>query len=140
MVMVNSMLVNPLNNLTMVAVWAVAGLVGGMIAGKKAGAFVVGLLTWLCFLGMTAFCAFELIMSGFSFGSLPPIPPGQSLVYILSIPLVQSAVGSLLGLISGSGGSINFTAIIMPVLVWFLTPLIVVTVAAIIGATIRKKE
>lgn len=140
MVMVNTLLVNPLNNLTMVAVWAVAGLVGGIIAGKKAGAFVVGLLTWLCFLGMTAFCAFQLFTSGLNFGSLPPIPPGQSLVYILSIPLIQSAIGSLLGLISGGGGSINLAAILVPVLVWFLTPLIVVTVAAIIGATIRKKE
>lgn len=140
MVMVNSMLVNPLNNLTMVAIWAVAGLVGGMIAGKKAGAFVVGLLTWLCCLGILAFCVIQIISSGFSLGSLPPVPPGESLVNILSIPLIQSAVGSLLGLISGMGGSPDLTALLAPLLLWFFTPLIIVTVAAVIGGAIRKKE
>jgi len=138
--MVNTMLVNPLNNLTMVAIWAIAGLVGGMIAGKKAGAFGIGLLAWLSCLGILAFCGVQLFMSGLNLGTLPPVPPGESLVSVLSIPIVQSAIGSLLGLISGIGGTPDLTALIMPVLIWFFTPLIIVTVTAIIGATIRKKE
>jgi hypothetical protein len=79
-------------------------------------------------------------MSGLNLGTLPPVPPGESLVSVLSIPIVQSAIGSLLGLISGIGGTPDLTALIMPVLIWFFTPLIIVTVTAIIGATIRKKE
>lgn len=140
MVMVNALLVNPLNNLTMVAIWAIAGLLGGMIAGKKAGAFVVGLVSWLSCFAVLAFCVVQLFLGGLDLGSLPPVPPGESLVYVLSVPLVQSAVGSLLGLISGSGGTPDFASLIVPVLVWFFVPLIIVTVAAIIGGTIRKKE
>jgi len=140
LVLVNAMLVNPLNNWVMTAIWVIAGLVGGMIAGTKAGGFVVGLVTWLSCLGILVFCAVQLLMGGLSLGSLPPLPPGSSLVDVLTIPLVQSAITEVLALISGGGGGFDPVALILPLVVYFLVPIIIVTVAGVIGAVIRKKE
>lgn len=138
--MVNALLLNPLNNWIMVAIWAVAGLVGGMIAGTKAGAFVVGLVTWFCCMGILAFCVVQLFFGGINLGSLPPMPPGSSLVDILTIPLVQSAISDVLALIAGGGGGLDPLALIMPMVIYIVVPIIIVTVAGVIGAIIRKKE
>jgi hypothetical protein len=135
------MLVNPMNNITMVIVWAVAGLVGGMMAGTKAGGFVVGLITWLSCLGLIMLCVYLLFQSGLALGSFV-VPPGSSLTDILSIPLIQGMIDQFLPMITGlgGGGGLDIMAILTPLIIWFLTPLIVVIVFAIIGATIRKKE
>ena len=143
-VMVNLLLVSPLTGLLNVAIWAGAGLVGGMIAGTKKGAFVVGLVTWLSTLVILVFCAYMMFIGGIELGSFPPLPPGSSLTDILTIPLVQAVIGDLLniiGLVSGGGGGIpNIMTLIMPLLVYIFTPVITVIVAAIIGAVIRPKE
>jgi hypothetical protein len=140
--MVNALLVNPLTNIIMVAIWAVAGLVGGIIAGTKKGAFVVGLFTWLSCIGVLVFCAFQLFQSGISLGTLPPMPEGGSIVDILSIPLVQDLLGSLLGIIGigGGGGMPDIATILTPLLTYLLVPVVVVIVVGMIGATIRPKE
>ncbi len=141
MVMVNALLVNPLNNLIMVAIWGVAGFVGGMLAGTKKGAFVVGLFTWLTMIIITIFCVYQLFMTGVELSTLPPIPANASLADILGIPLVQSLLGELLPMIAGmSGGSPDIVALLTPLLIWFIIPVIIVIVTAIIGATVRKKE
>lgn len=125
----------------MLAVWAGAGLLGGIIAGTKKGAFVVGLMTWLTCLGILAFCVVQLVMGGISLNSLPPIPEGGSILDLLSVPLVQDIFDELLvALSSGSGAGPNIESIIMSLAIWVITPVIVVIVAGMIGATIRPKE
>jgi hypothetical protein len=141
MVMVNLMLVNPMNNITMVLVWAGAGFVGGMMAGTKKGAFVVGLMTWLACLGVIALCVYLILQGGLSLGSFV-VPPGSSLTDILGIPLIQGAIDQILPMITGlgGGGGLDIMALVMPLLIWFFTPVIVVIIAAILGAMVRKKE
>jgi hypothetical protein len=141
MVMVNLMLVNPLNNITMVLVWLGAGFVGGMMAGTKKGAFVVGLMTWLACIGIVALCVYLILQESLTLGSFV-IPPGSSLTDILSIPLIQGAISQILPMISGlgGGGGLDIMALVMPLLIWFLTPVIVVIIGAILGAVVRKKE
>ncbi len=139
MVMVNLMLVNPLNNITMVLVWAGAGFVGGMMAGTKKGAFVVGLMTWLSCLGLVVLCGYLLLQGGIALGSFV-VPPGSSLADVLSIPLIQGAIEQILPLISGLGGSLDIMALLTPLIIWLLTPIIIVIIAAILGAVVRKKE
>ncbi|MBN2229013.1 MAG: hypothetical protein JW779_05420 [Candidatus Thorarchaeota archaeon] len=141
MVLVNAVLVNPLNNWIMVAIWAAAGFVGGLVAGTKKGAFVVGLFAWLSVILILVFCVYQLITAGFDLGTLPPLPPGTSITDLLSIPLVQSIFSELLVLIGGmSGGGLDILSILTPILIWLFTPVIVVIVAGIIGATVRPKE
>ena len=145
MVMVNLLLVNPMNSFTMMVVWAGAGFVGGIMAGTKKGAFVVGLTIWLACLGILALCVFLLIEGGLAIGALV-IPPGTSLVDLLSIPLVQGAIDQILPLISGifgGGGAFDMSSIvtiIMPLIIWFITPVVIVIVAGILGAVVRPKE
>ncbi len=142
LVMVNLILVNPMNSFIMVAVWAVAGFIGGMMAGTKKGAFVVGLMVWLSCIGVIVLCLFLLLQSGLNLGTLI-IPPGTSIVDLLSIPLIQGAITEILPLIAGiggGGGGLNITALLTPLIIWFLTPVIIVIVAAIIGAVVRPKE
>lgn len=141
LVMVNAILVNPLSNLTMFAIWAAAGFVGGVIAGTKKGAFVVGLVTWLSCLGILIFSLFQLLQTGLDLGSVPPLPPGSSILDVLGIPLVQSIIGELLPLISGmSGGSIDPLTLLTPIILWFVVPVITIIIAGIIGAIVRPKE
>ncbi len=141
LVMLNLILVNPMNSFTMIAVWAGAGFVGGMIAGTKKGAFVVGLMVWLACLGVIALCVFLLYQDGLALGTLV-IPPGSSLIDLLGIPLIQGAIDQILPLISGigGGGSLDIMALITPLIIWFLTPIIIVIVAGIIGSIVRPKE
>jgi hypothetical protein len=143
--MVNLILVNPMSNFTMIAVWAGAGFVGGLMAGTKKGAFVVGLVTWLSALALIALCIYLIIQGGIALGSFV-IPPGSSLVDILGIPIIQGVIDQILPLVSGlfgGGGGFDMSAIltlITPLLVWFFTPVIVVIIAAIVGAVVRPKE
>ncbi|TFG28153.1 hypothetical protein EU528_11685 [Candidatus Thorarchaeota archaeon] len=142
MVMVNLLLVNPMNSFMMVAVWAGAGFIGGVMAGTKKGAFVVGLLVWLSCLGVIALCVFLLLQTGLALGALV-IPPGSSLIDLLGIPLIQGAIDQILPMISGLGGGFDISSImtlIMPLLIWFFTPVIIVIVTAILGAVVRPKE
>ena len=141
LVMVNLILVNPMNSFIMVAIWAGAGFVGGMMAGTKKGAFVVGLMVWISCVGIIALCVYLLLQSGLSLGTLI-IPPGTSIVDLLSIPLIQSMISQILPLISGigGGGGLDIMALLTPLIIWFITPVIVVIVAAILGAVVRPKE
>jgi hypothetical protein len=143
--MVNLILVNPMSNFTMIAVWAGAGFVGGVMAGTKKGAFVVGLMVWMACLGIIALCVYLLFTGGIALGSFV-VPPGSSLVDILGIPLIQGMIDQILPLISGvfgGGGGFDPSSIftlLTPLLIWFFTPVIVVIVAAIVGAVVRPKE
>ena len=141
--MVNLILVNPMSNFTMIAVWAGAGFVGGMMAGTKKGAFVVGLVTWLSCLALIALCVYLIFQAGISLGSFV-VPPGSSLVDILGIPIIQGMIDQIMPLLSGMGGmGFDITTIltlITPLLIWFFTPVIVVIIAAIVGAVVRPKE
>jgi len=142
MVMVNLLLVNPMNSFTMVALWAGAGFIGGVMAGTKKGAFVVGLMVWLACIGVTVLCVYLLFQGGMSLGTLV-IPPGSSLIDILGIPLIQSAIDQILPMIAGLGGGFDMSSImtlLMPLVIWFLTPVIIVIVTGIIGAVVRPKE
>ncbi|MHA2146133.1 MAG: hypothetical protein ACXAB0_11835 [Candidatus Thorarchaeota archaeon] len=145
LVMVNLILVNPMSNFTMIAVWAGAGFVGGVMAGTKKGAFVVGLMVWMACLGVLALCVYLIFTGALALGSFV-VPPGSSIVDILGIPLISGMIDQILPLISsifGGGGGFDPSSIftlILPVLVWFLTPVIVVIVAAIVGAVVRPKE
>jgi hypothetical protein len=146
MVLVNILLVDPLTNLMMVAIWGIAGFIGGVLAGTKKGAFVVALFAWLTMIAILAFSIYQLIDTGFALGSLPPIPPGTSLAEVLGIPLIQSIIGELLtlfGLFAGGGGGmggLDIMAIVTPLAIWLFTPIIVATIAAILGAVVRPKE
>ncbi|MGY5856102.1 MAG: hypothetical protein RTS72_05830 [Candidatus Thorarchaeota archaeon] len=143
--MVNLILVNPMSNFTMIAVWAGAGFVGGIMAGTKKGAFVVGLVTWLSALALIALCIYLIVQGGLALGSFI-IPPGSSLVDILGIPIIQGVIDQILPLVTGlfgGGGSFDPSAILTlltPLLIWFFTPVIVVIIAAIVGAVVRPKE
>ena len=126
----------------MLALWAGAGFVGGIMAGTKKGAFVVGLMVWLACLGVVALCIFLLIQGGLALGALV-IPPGSSLIDLLGIPLIQGAIDQILPMIAGLGASFDMSsimALIMPLLIWFFTPIIVVIVTGILGAVVRPKE
>ena len=142
MVMVNLLIVNPLNNWLSLLIWVGAGFIGGAIAGTKKGAFVVGLLTWLTCLGVIAFCVWQLIQTGFMTGGLPPIPPDASLIDVLSIPLVQTLIGDLMSMLGvmGGGGAFNPFALILPLVMYFVIPVVVVIIGAILGAVVRPKE
>ena len=143
--MVNLILVNPMSNFTMIAVWAGAGFVGGLMAGTKKGAFVVGLVTWLSALALIALCIYLIIQGGLALGSFV-IPPGSSLVDILGIPIIQGVIDQILPLVSGlfgGGGGFDMSTILTlltPLLIWFFTPVIVVIIAAMVGAVVRPKE
>ena len=131
-----------MNSFTMIAVWAGAGFVGGMMAGTKKGAFVVGLMVWLACIGIIALCVYLLLQGGLALGTLV-IPPGSSLIDLLGIPLIQGAIDQILPLISGiggGGGGLDIMALITPLIIWFLTPIIIVIVAGIIGSIVRPKE
>ena len=142
-VLVNLLLVNPMSNFTMIAVWAVAGFVGGMMAGTKKGAFVVGLVTWLSALVLLALCVYLIFQAGIALGSFI-VPPGSSIVDILGIPLIQGMIDQIMPLISGIGGMgfdpASLMTLLTPLIIWFLTPVIVIIIAAIIGAVVRPKE
>ena len=141
LVLVNAIIVNPLNNWIMVAIWGIAGFLGGIIAGTKKGAFVVGLLTWLSVIGVLAFCVYQLITTGLSLGTLPPIPPGSSIADVLGIPLIQSLITDILSLLgTSSSGMPDITSLIMAIAIYVFTPLIVIIVAGIIGSMVRPKE
>ena len=144
LVLVNIMLVDVFTNWLMVAIWGIAGFIGGALAGTKKGGFVVGLFTWLSGLLLLVFSVYQLLfVDGLNMGSIPPIPPGSSLVDVLGIPLVQSMIGEILGLIGGfggGGGGLDIMAILTPIIIWFITPVIVVIVAGIIGGAVRSKE
>lgn len=139
--MVNLILVNPMSNFTMIAIWAGAGFVGGLMAGTKKGAFVVGLMTWLSCLVLIALCVYLIFQAGISLGSFV-VPPGSSIVDILGIPLIQGMIDQILPLLSGIGGFdlSSLLTLLTPLLIWFFTPVIVVIVAAIVGAVVRPKE
>jgi hypothetical protein len=139
--MVNLMLVNPMNNITVVLIWAGAGLIGGMMAGTKAGGFVVGFMTWLSCLGLIMLCVYLIFQSGIALGSFV-VPPGSSLTDILSIPLIQGMIDQFLPLITGlgGGGGLDITALLTPLIIWFLSPLIVVLIFGVVGGAVRKKE
>jgi hypothetical protein len=145
-VMVNILIVNPLGNLVMVAIWAIAGLVGGIMSGTKKGAILVAFMTWLSCLAIGAFCLIQFlmpIMDGTITMSMPPIPPGTSLADVLSIPIVQSFISDLPGLIasmSGGGSGPDIAGLAMSVAVYVLSPLIIIIIGAIVGAIIRPKE
>ncbi|MBN2230953.1 MAG: hypothetical protein JW779_15315 [Candidatus Thorarchaeota archaeon] len=135
------MLLNPLNNIPMVLVWVGAGFIGGVMAGTKKGAFVVGLMTWLACLGITILCVYLIFTTGISLGSFV-VPPGSSIVDILGIPLIQGIIGDILPMIAGlgGGGGLDIMALLTPLIIWFITPVIIVIIAAIIGAIVRPKE
>ncbi len=132
-----------MSNFTMIAIWAGAGFVGGLMAGTKKGAFVVGLVTWLSCLALIALCVYLIFSAGISLGSFI-VPPGSSLVDILGIPVIQGMIDQILPLLSGLGGmSFDISTIltlITPLLIWFFTPVIVVIIAAMVGAVVRPKE
>lgn len=140
-VMVNLILVNPMSNFTMIAIWAGAGFVGGVMAGTKKGAFVVGLMVWLSCFGLIALFVYLLFTGGIALGSFI-VPPGSSIVDILGIPIIQGMIDQILPLLSGLGGFdlSSILTLITPLLMWFFTPVIVVIVAAIVGAVVRPKE
>jgi hypothetical protein len=142
--MVNLLLVNPMSNFTMIAVWAGAGFIGGIMAGTKKGAFVVGLVTWLSCLALAALCVYLIFQAGISLGSFV-VPPGSSFIDLLGIPVIQGMIDQVLPLVGGlfGGGSFDPSSIMLlliPFLVWIFTPVIVVIVAAIVGAVVRPKE
>jgi hypothetical protein len=139
--MVNLILVNPMSNFTMIAIWAGAGFVGGMMAGTKKGAFVVGLMTWLSCLALIALCVYLIFQAGISLGSFV-VPPGSSIVDILGIPLIQGMIDQIIPLLSGMGGfdMSSLLTLLTPLLIWFFTPVIVVIIGAIVGAVVRPKE
>jgi hypothetical protein len=119
LVLVSVLLVNPTTNIIMAIVWGAAGLVGGMIAGTKKGAIIVGLITWICCLGILGFCIYNIWTTGLELGSIPPIPAGHSIVDILSIPLVQGLISDIFSVVSGfsGGGSPSIVSMIMPFLI-----------------------
>jgi hypothetical protein len=143
--MVNLLLVNPMTNITMVAVWAGAGFVGGVMAGTKKGAFVVGLITWLSAIGILVFCVYLIFTQGVSMtmmmeAIMSPPPVGTSLADLLGIPLFQDLITQLLSILGGGGFSPDFVSILMPFIIWLFVPVIIIIVAGIVGATVRPKE
>lgn len=141
LVLVSILLVNPITNFVMAIVWAAAGLIGGMIAGTKRGAIVVGLITWISCLGILIFCVYNIWTTGLELGSIPPIPAGYSIVDILSIPLVQGLIADIFTVVSGfsGGGSPSIISMIMPFLIYLFSPVIIIIAAGICGAIVRPK-
>ncbi|TET16295.1 MAG: hypothetical protein E3J82_00025 [Candidatus Thorarchaeota archaeon] len=145
-VMVNILVVNQLGNLLMVAIWIIAGLVGGIMSGTKKGGILIAFLTWFSCIGIGIFCLIQFllpVMEGTITLSLPPIPPGTSLADVLSIPLVQSFVSDLPGLLAsmaGGGSGPDVVGLVMSVAVYVLSPLIIAIIAGIVGAILRPKE
>jgi len=145
-VMVNILVVNPLGNLLMVAIWIIAGLVGGIMSGTKKGGILIAFMTWLSCVVIGAFCLIQFlmpIMDGTITMSMPPIPPGTSLADVLSIPIVQSFISDLPGLLAsmgGGGSGPDITGLVMSVAVYVISPLIIAIIGGIVGAVLRPKE
>lgn len=130
----------------MVAIWAGAGFIGGVMAGTKKGAFVVGLMAWLSCWVLFGMFGYLMIQGGLALGSFV-IPPGSSFIDILGIPVFQDLIDQVMPLVSGilGGGGISLDPmsllmLISPLLLWIFTPLIVVVIAGIVGAIVRRKE
>ncbi|MHA1928026.1 MAG: hypothetical protein ACTSV2_05520 [Candidatus Thorarchaeota archaeon] len=142
LLMVSVLIVDPFNNFIMLGIWAGAGILGGVIAGTKKGAFVVGLFVWLTLLTVLIFSIVQLFSAGLDITSLPPMPPGSSIADILGIPLIQSVFDQVLALLTGMGGSggLDIMSLISNVLIWVFTPVITIIITGMIGATIRPKE
>ena len=141
MILISVLIVDPFNNFIMLGIWIGAGLIGGIIAGTKKGAFVVGLFVWLTLLAILAFSVLQLFQSGLDITSLPPMPPGTSIADVLGIPLIQSVFDQVLAMLTGMGsGGLDIMSLITNVLIWVFTPIIAIIVAGMIGATIRPKE
>lgn len=144
LVMVNILLVNPLTNPVMAGIWIGAGFIGGIMAGTKKGAFVVGFVAWIFCIGIAGFCLIQMFMGGISIGTIPPIPPGTSLVDILSIPVIQDVIGGIVPMIAGfaggGGGLTDIFSMVLPLLVWFFVPVVLAVVGGIVGAVVRPKE
>jgi hypothetical protein len=141
LVLVSVLLVNPTTNITMALVWAVAGLLGGVIAGTKKGAIIVALITWISCLGILGFCVYNIWTTGLDFGSIPPLPAGYSIVDILTIPLVRGLIADIFSMVSGfsGGGSASIVSMIMPFLIYVFSPVIISIAAGICGAIVRPK-
>ncbi len=144
LVMVNILLVNPLTNPVMAGIWIGAGFIGGVMAGTKKGAFVVAFVAWIFCIGIAGFCLIQMFMGGVSIGTIPPIPPGTSLVDILSIPVIQDVIGGIVPMIAGfaggGGGLTDIFSMIVPLLVWFFVPVVLAVIGGIVGAIVRPKE
>lgn len=141
MILVSVLIVDPFSNFLMLGIWAAAGIFGGIIAGTKKGAFVVGLFAWLTLIIVLLFSVLQLFQGGFDLGTLPPIPPGTSIADILGIPLIQSVFDQVLVMLTGMGsGGPDIMSLITTLLIWIFTPVITIIVTGMIGATIRPKE
>ena len=116
------------------------------MSGTKKGGILIAFLTWFSCIAIGAFCMIQLlmpIMDGTVVMSMPPIPPGTSLADVLSIPLVQSFISDLPGLIasmSGGGSGPDFVGLAMSVAVYVISPLIIAIIGGIVGAVLRPKE
>jgi hypothetical protein len=141
LVLVSVLLVNPTTNIIMAIVWGVAGFIGGIIAGTKKGAIVVGLITWFTCLGILGFCVYNIYTTGVALEEIPPIPAGFSIVDILSIPLVQGLIADIFAMVSGfsGGGSPSIISMILPFLIYLFSPIIIIIAAGICGAIVRPK-
>jgi hypothetical protein len=83
---------NPLTYSPVLQLWITAGLLGGIIAGGKVGrGFMVGLAVFLSTLGamgLAALSIFRGVTSG-AFPSIPPPPPGFSLIAAATGPVAS---------------------------------------------------
>ena len=83
---------NPLTYPPVLQLWITAGLLGGIIAGGKVGrGFMVGLAVFLSTLGamgLAALSIFRGVTSG-AFPSIPPPPPGFSLIAAATGPVAS---------------------------------------------------
>ncbi len=115
------------------------------MSGTKKGGILIAFMTWFSCIAIGAFCLIQFLMpilEGTISISMPPIPPGTSLADILSIPLVQSFVSDLPGLLSsiGGGSGPDIVGLVMSVAVYVLSPLIIAIIGGIVGAVLRPKE
>ncbi len=145
LVLVNLLFVHPLASIMFVALWAGAGFVGGVIAGTKKGAVVVGISTWLSCLLILAFCAWQIMQSGVDLSGIPPPPPGVSVTDILGLPIAQFLVTTVVTMMAGGGGGPPpmeeaLPSLLMGIAPFLLTPIVTVCVAAVLGAVVRPRE
>jgi hypothetical protein len=116
------------------------------MSGTKKGGVLIAFMTWLSCIAIGAFCLIQFLMpilDGSITMSMPPIPPGTSLADILSIPIVQSFISDLPGLLSsmgGGGSGPDITGLVMSVALYVISPLVIVIIGGIVGAILRPKE
>ncbi len=143
---------NPLRFIMLSALWGSVAFLGGLIIRRRVGAAGTMVSVFLFFLSILAASIYGIIQkvselgpivgSQNPFSLLPPLPRGLSLAKLAEAPIIGRLIESLPGLME-SGGPDAFQGlvreVITPLLIDFAEKIVIVCLAALVGAEVGKR-